>query len=204
MAREKEHLNSARESRIPGSFEEIYQCHFDEIFRYVLHRLGHVADAQDVTAQVFYKAMRHLWRFRWQGRPISAWLFRIANNEVNTYFRKGKRPVTFCSFRDSKSEESLLAEETRNAEQELLQHELFMELRHCLIQLNPEEQALITLRFIEDKPFAEIAAIMGKSTGAVTMRTHRALAKLAERLKKKGWDDEGLRRHHQATARAAT
>ena len=64
-------------------FDQLYDRHFEAIFRYVLRRVANVAEAEDLTAQTFYKALRRFWRFRWTGGNASAWLYRIATNEVN-------------------------------------------------------------------------------------------------------------------------
>jgi RNA polymerase sigma factor (sigma-70 family) len=83
--------------------------------------------------------------------------------------------------------------EALEAEQILSRNEMFRELNRSLRRLKPEEQALVVLRYLEEKPFAEIARILGKRTGAVTMRAHRALKKLRSDLEKRGVDHERLR-----------
>ena len=165
-------------------FEELYDRHFDAIFRYVLHRVGNVAEAEDLTSQTFFKALRGLWRFRWSGGSFQAWLYRIATNEVNTHFRRPRPSDPLEDFEEQEASE---------AESALSRVELFRELSRCLRRLHPEEQALVVLRYLEEKPFAEIAAILKKRTGAVTMRTHRALDKLKRELEQRGVDHERLR-----------
>jgi RNA polymerase sigma-70 factor, ECF subfamily len=170
-------------------FEELYDRHFDAIFRHVLHRVGNVAQAEDLTSQTFFKALKGLWRFRWSRGSFQAWLYRIATNEVNTHFRRRRPSDPLDGFEDR----SPVGQEASEADSVLSRNELFGELSRCLRRLHPEEQALVVLRYLEEKPFAEIAAILKKRTGAVTMRTHRALDKLKRELEQRGVDHERLR-----------
>ena len=70
---------------------------------------------------------------------------------------------------------------------------LFLTVNESLRRLRPDDQALIVLRYFEQKPFGEIAEILGKRPGTLTMRTHRALERLRAELKRRGIDHEGLR-----------
>ena len=75
----------------------------------------------------------------------------------------------------------------------MIRSELFCSVNQALRTLRPDEQALIVLRYFEQKPFGEIAEILGKRPGALTMRTQRVLRKLRDELKRRGIDHEGLR-----------
>jgi len=158
------------------AFEELYDEHFQGILRYTLNRVGNLAEAQDLTAQTFFKALRGLWRFRWSGGSFSAWLYRIATNEVNSHLRR-RRPVAPVELLDS-IPGSALAREMSQAEQQLARNETFQRLGSGLRGLNPEDQTMVVLRYVEEKPYREIASILRKSVGAVTMATRRALARL--------------------------
>ncbi|WP_449222373.1 RNA polymerase sigma factor [Sulfidibacter corallicola] len=175
------------------SFEQVYDRYFQNIFQYILHRVAHVADAEDLTAQTFFKALRSLWKFRWMGVPISAWLYRIATNEVNAYLRKSGRHVDSGDLDDKRASEADMPDrELEEAEREMARHGVFLELNQCLRQMKPLDQTVITLRFLEEKSFNEIAEITGKRVGTVTMRTHRALEKLRTLLESRGIDHERL------------
>jgi RNA polymerase sigma-70 factor (ECF subfamily) len=171
----------------PGSFAEIYETHFDGIFRYVLHRVADVAEAEDLTSQTFFKALGALNRFRWRDGSISAWLYRIATNEVTSHFRRQVKQRT------QRQGIHGVAGELESAERTLARHELFLTVNQSLRSLRPGDQALIVLRYFEQKPFGEIAEILGKRPGTLTMRTHRALDRLRAELKRRGIDHEGLR-----------
>ena len=169
------------------SFEKLYDAHFDAIFRFVVYRVGNVAEAEDVTSQTFFKALRGYWRFRWLGGSASAWLYRIAANEVASHFRR-RRPS-----RPLEELPALVLQEAEEAERSLSRNEIFVELTAALRRLQPDEQTLVVLRYLEEKPFQEIAEIVRKRTGTVTMRTHRALQKLKTDLEKRGVDHERFR-----------
>ena len=179
----------------PPDFEEIYERHFDPIFKFILHRVANVAEAEDLTSLTFFSALKNFWKFRWTKAPVSAWLYRIAINEVNGYFRA--RGKTNDSPYDEEAPiadpRSAVERELHEAEQELHRNQLYMDLHACLVELKPDEQTLIVLRFYEHKSFAEIAQIMRKREGSLVMRAHRALAKLKKELEKRGIDHERLR-----------
>jgi RNA polymerase sigma-70 factor (ECF subfamily) len=176
-----------RAARAEQRFEEIYEANFDAVFRYILHRVANVAEAEDLTSQTFFKALQALDRFRWKDGSVSSWLFRIATNEVTSHFRKsGRRNVSAISSVNG------VHQELESTERIVARHELFLTVNQSLRTLRPDEQALIVLRYFEQKPFGEIAEIMGKRPGALTMITYRALGKLREELKRRGIDHEGL------------
>jgi RNA polymerase sigma-70 factor (ECF subfamily) len=174
-------------NRPEKSFEKIYEANFDAVFRYILHRVANVAEAEDLTSQTFFKALQALDRFRWKGGSVSAWLFRIATNEVTSHFRKaGRRGISAVSSING------VRQELESTERVVARNELFLTVNESLRTLRPDEQALLVLRYFEQKPFGEIAEILGKRAGALTMTTHRALGKLRTELKRRGIDHEGL------------
>ena len=183
----------------PLSFEQLYDAHFDDIFRYVLHRVADVAEAEDLTAQTFFKAFKGLPRFRWADGSVTSWLYRIATNEVNSHFRRW-RPIRLES--PASARPNGVQRELETAEQILSRHRMFLDVNESLRTLKPEEQALIVLRYFEQKSFAEIAEILNKRPGTLTMRTHRALKKLRSELIRRGIDHEGLRKAFDRSAEA--
>lgn len=177
----------------PSAFGRIYDMHFDMIFKYILRRVGNVADAEDLAAQTFFNALKNLWRFRWTGASISSWLYRIATNEVNGFYRKsrkrthtdiGKLTDRLADGKNRPDQELEIAEET------LTRQEAFLALNACVKELKPDEQSLIALRYFERKPYAEIAEVLGRKEGTLRMRAKRALEKLRIQLQKQGIDYE--------------
>lgn len=150
-----------------------------------MYRVGNVAEAEDVTSQTFFKALRSYWRFRWLGGSASGWLYRIAANEVANHFRR-QRPS-----RPLEEPDALVLQEAEEADRSLSRNEIFAELTAALRCLRPDEQTLLVLRYLEEKPFQEIVR---KRIGTVTMRTHRALRKLKTELESRGVDHERFSR----------
>jgi RNA polymerase sigma-70 factor (ECF subfamily) len=175
---------------VPERFEAIYQRHFDSIFRYVLHRVADVAEAEDLTSQTFFKALRGIDRYRpGANGSAEAWLYRIATNEVSSHFRRRRTRHAVATV---PCDDELL-EERAGAETIVARHRLFSAVHRAMRTLPQLEQALITLRYFEQKPFGKIAEILNKRPGSLTMRTHRALSKLRAELEREGIDHEELR-----------
>ncbi len=91
MQQEEESLIQRAKQGDRKAFAQLYEEHFDRIYRYVVLRIGDKMEAEDVTQQVFLKALRSISSFKWQGVPFAAWLFRIAHNQVVDYLRKKKK-----------------------------------------------------------------------------------------------------------------
>ena len=195
MAQSQERDLIARSKRDPEAFGQIYDRHFSGVFRYVLYRVADVALAEDLVAQTFYKALKHLGRFRWTGISICAWLYRIATNEINSHFRRSGK-ATFTDV--ERLSEGLSDEENRPdreleaAETVMLANKRFVLLNRCIQHLKPDEQTLLTLRYFDRKRLAEIAEILGVKEGTLRMRHKRALEKLRIQLQKQGIEDESI------------
>ena len=178
LEQEKELVEKARNDT--EAFGELYDQYYPQIFGYVLRRTASIEIAQDITSEVFFKALKNLGQFRYRGFPFSSWLYRIATNEIANYFRKNK-DGKFCleetsdliSISSSSAETELL-----EAEAELKRHEDFLILHENLSKLPIKYQEVITLRFFENKQVKEISEILGKREGTVKSLLHRGLEKL--------------------------
>ncbi len=157
------------------AFAQLYENHFDKIYRYVVFRIGNKTEAEDVTQQVFLNALQSIHSFKWKGVPFSAWLYRIAHNSVVDYFRKSKKIVT-APLDDS------LASSGDNP-QLITEHRLDIEqLISATKQLTKAQREVISLRFAGELPVAEVAKVMGKSEGAVKALQHSAVVALRKVL----------------------
>ena len=195
LAEEKELIAQCK--RNPLAFGKIFDEYFEVIFNYILYRVMNVTLAQDLTSQTFYRALNSLWKFRWTGVSISAWLYQIATNEVNGFFRNlKKRPEHSLEdvAENLKGTKFAPDAELEAAEMEMSKNETFSMLASVIRDLDDEEQSLITLRYFEKKPFQEIAQILNKREGTLRMRSKRALEKLKHKLGERGVDDEKFRR----------
>jgi RNA polymerase sigma-70 factor (ECF subfamily) len=152
-----------------AAFEAVYDRYFPEVFRFVMHRTGDRDITEEVVANVFFKAMRKIGLFRWKSIPFSAWLYRIAANEIANHYRAEKRRRNLDR---SLTVESEVAPSTS---EDPFSYEF---IHTYLRQLPQADQNLITLRYFEKKDYAELASIFGKRESTLRVNLHRALRKL--------------------------
>jgi RNA polymerase sigma-70 factor (ECF subfamily) len=156
----------------PGALAELYDRHFDGIYRYLFTRVRHQADAEDLTEQVFLKMVDSISRYRPQGIAFSSWLYRIAHNLlVDRYRRSGRETVELSSeLRDSRpyADPALMAQSSEERRR----------LRQAMQRLTPEQQQVITMRFVDNLEVEEIARLTHRRPGAIHSMQHRALASL--------------------------
>ena len=159
-----------------AALEELYLLHFDRIYSYLHMSLGNRHDAEDLTTQTFVKMLESIGRFRWQSAPFSAWLFRIAHNLAMDHFRATRRwqPEEVVPEPEGAAESS--AEEAALTS---IGHKSLLEL---IETLSPDQQQVLTLKFVFSFSNAEAATILGKTEGAVKSLQHRALATLERQL----------------------
>ncbi len=176
LRKEKELVKEAKNN--PEVFGKLYDQYYSKIFGYTLKRVANLEIAQDITSETFFKALKKLWQFRWRNISFSAWLYRIANNEIANYFRKNKqKPVSLERI----SEPITLTNpstEILEAEQELKRHQDFLMLQEKISKLPIKYQEVIVLRFFEKKQIKEIAEILGKKEGTIKSLLSRGLEKL--------------------------
>ena len=151
------------------AFGVLYDRHVAGIYRFAYTRLRNAAAAEDVTAEVFIKALRNISRYQARGRPFACWLYRIAGNAVADHFRH--EPVS-----DKLSDG--LPDTATQVEATAIRH-LELESLWRLVERLPRQQRLaMTLRFGEDRSARETAQIMGKSEAAVKLLIYRAVGRL--------------------------
>jgi RNA polymerase sigma-70 factor (ECF subfamily) len=155
------------------AFGKLYEEYVERIFNYVYYRTGNQHDAEDLTARVFFRAMRRIPQYQERGLPVSAWLYRIAHNLVANWHRdRGRRPEI------SLDEGFTAVPHSEQPEITLLQVEEQDYLLRIIRDLPPERQQLIILKFVEHMSNAEIGQIMGRTEGAVKSLYHRTLLSL--------------------------
>ena len=156
----------------PEAFRLLYEKYFKRIFLFVHHRVGEKALTADITSQVFLKALLNINKFSFRGLPFSAWLFRIALNECNDFFRRNKR-YRLVTMEDGMIDH-LYEELTAEARVEDLQQRL----PAILQKLSVDELQIIELRFFEQRPFKEVADILGISENYAKVKVYRILEKM--------------------------
>jgi RNA polymerase sigma-70 factor (ECF subfamily) len=162
------------------ALEELYLIHFDRIYSYLHVSVGNRHDAEDLTTQTFLKMLESLGRFRWQSAPFSAWLFRIAHNLAMDHFRARKR------VQPEEEVPEPPGSEEPSAELEALQSIGRQSMLELIDKLSPEQQQVLTLKFVFNFPNADVAKILDKTEGAIKSLQHRALASLEKQLAQKG------------------
>jgi RNA polymerase sigma-70 factor (ECF subfamily) len=153
--------------------EKIYEIFAEPVFRYIFLRVGNREEAEDLTSRIFLKVFRRIKTYREGEVPFSAWIFRVAHNELVDYFRL-KKPIP-------QSLDDVYDEPTSSSfepEVKLLEEELQKRIIQALMQLTAEQREAITLRYLEGFSIKEIAEIMGKGEGAVRSLLSRALRRL--------------------------
>lgn len=159
------------------AFGVLYERYVGRIYNYIYYRTGSSADAEDLTARVFYRAMRHIGAYNDRGLPFSAWLYRIAHNLVANWHRDNSRR------REIPLDEALLGRhQGDHPEHELLQLEEKERLIGVIRCLPADRQQLLILKFVEHFSNAEIGQIMGRTEGAVKSLYHRTLLALRDDL----------------------
>ncbi len=172
---DEESLVKRAQQQDQEAFAQLYEEHFDRIYRYAALKIGDKTEAEDMTQQVFLNALQSISSFKWKGTPFSAWLFRIAHNQVVDYLRKKARHTAVPLNETqaiSDSNPQLTAENTLDIEQ----------LLQATKKLTKAQQEVISLRFAGELPIAQVAKVMGKSEGAVKALQHSAIVALRKIL----------------------
>lgn len=172
---DEEGLVRRAQKRDEKAFAELYERYFDKIYRYVSIKIGDKVEAEDMTQQVFLKAVQSISSYKWQGVPFSAWLYRIAHNQVVDYFRKKSKQATVPL------DESLAtaSDDPVSATERSLDVE---ELLSATKRLTEAQREVISLRFSSELSIIQVARIMGKSQGAVKALQHSAIVALRKAL----------------------
>lgn len=164
------------------AFARLYQAYVQEVYRYVYQRVSDAHTAEDITGDVFTKAVEGLPTYEDRGQTWLAWLYRIAHARVVDYYRRrDRRP------KDSDIEFAQLASD-EDMDAPLLHKDISDALHSALNQLTDEQRDVIILRFIEGKRIEVVAHLMGKKPNAIKALQHRALKAMAVRLERAGFD----------------
>jgi len=153
------------------AFGELYELYFDRIYNFIFRQTDDEEVAGDLCSQSFINALKNLTKYEFRGLPFSAWLYRIASNEVKKHYRKNKDKKIF-SLEEIKIKE-LVEQNDTEWDQAMID-----QLIEFMKDLPTDMLQVLELRFFEDKDFREIAFILDISESGAKMRTYRALDKL--------------------------
>jgi RNA polymerase sigma-70 factor (ECF subfamily) len=178
---ERRIVEAAQQDR--ACFADVYERYFELVYGYIARRVRERAATEDLTSEVFRKALANIDRFKWTGAPFGAWLLRIAANLIADRARRDAREET--NAETSLSEGLLVRDAASTRESQQLQLE-DAERRAWVIrlvdQLPEDQRRVIRMRFAEEKSINEIAAELGRSEGAVKQLQFRAFQNLRAKL----------------------
>jgi RNA polymerase sigma-70 factor (ECF subfamily) len=165
----------ARAKTDKEAFGELYEQYVGRIYNYVFYRTGNEADAEDLTARIFERAMKHIPKYEDKGLPFSAWLYRIAHNLVANHHRDRSRrkvisldDLSFWKVDEDGPESTTTLIEDKE------------KLLEVVRRLPADRQELLILKFVDKLSNAEVGEIMGRSEGAIKSLYHRTLIALRE------------------------
>lgn len=171
---EKDWIERAKEN--PRWFEPLYDKYFQQIFLFLFKRHGDETITAEIASDTFFKALTKIHQYRDRGLPFSSWLYRIALNQSNTYFRKNTKEK---KYQIGIEQAELIADEFPIAENE----KQFQELERALSTLNAKEIELIELRFFNELSFKQVAEVLKISENNAKVRCYRILDKMRIKIK---------------------
>ncbi len=145
-------------------FGELFDIYYERIYKYAYRRIGARQNAEDIAAIVFEEALRGIQKYRWQNKPIAAWLYKIAARRVADFYRSGARGEVEPVERGDDGIEDKVSES--------------VSMRAGLQRLSEGDQEIIRLTFFDELETEEIAALLDCTANSIYVRLHRALKRL--------------------------
>jgi RNA polymerase sigma-70 factor (ECF subfamily) len=172
----------------PQKFGQVYEAFHPRIFGYVYRRTTDYEAAKDITAETFLKAYANIGNFKWRNISLLYWLYKIATNELNKYFKVHKyTPHSLCRIQEEYgidiTDHSNAETENIKLQDELEKHQEFMRINDSIRKLDMKYQDVISLRFFEHKSIKEIAIILDKKEGTIKSLLSRGIEKLKDYIK---------------------
>jgi RNA polymerase sigma-70 factor (ECF subfamily) len=164
-----------RSKRDPDAFGALYDRYFPQIYRFAYSRVRDQSLAEDVTSEVFFKALKNIKRYTYSGHPFSSWLYQITLNAVADHYRGQRGEVELEEGGD-------MASDAPSVVDEVVRRDRSRRVWAAIQQLPPQQRDAMILKFGEDRKIDEIARIMNKTSGAVKLLLHRAVERLRREL----------------------
>src|ERR1700680_109569 len=162
-----------RAKRDPRQFGALYDRHFQQIYRFVYSRVREQTAAEDVTSEIFMKALKAMPRYQDTGRPFAAWLYQIAVNAIADRYRSLKPSQPLEDFHD-------LSVGGPAIEEQAAQRDEVRRIWAIVEDLPSQQRTALVLKFQEDMKIEDIAVAMGKTPGAVKLLIHRGVSRLRD------------------------
>jgi RNA polymerase sigma-70 factor (ECF subfamily) len=181
-AKERRLIEAAQSD--PARFSDVYENYFGLVYAYVARRVRNRDEAEDLTGEVFRKALASLPRFKWRGAPFAAWLFRIASNMIADRSKRVAKEVSLDeSGATTPGGSAQVSKGAVTSQQKDLEDSERRALLFRLVDELAEDQGrVLVMRFAEEKSIREIAEVLERSEGAVKQLQFRALENLRAKL----------------------
>jgi RNA polymerase sigma-70 factor (ECF subfamily) len=167
------------------AFGSLFDLYYDKVLNYVFRRVLNIEYAKDITSNTFLKALKNLDQFEWRNGPFSfsGWIFKIATNEVNQYFRKQNRYKLTIDDPDFKElgDNNKIAEEI---EKKIDNDKHLLILNKAIKQLKPIYQDILHLKYFEEMSYEEISQVLNKNESTIRVYSKRAKEELRIILEK--------------------
>ena len=183
MTTEEELIEHAKTD--PNAFGELYDRYYGKIFNYSFRVTGNYQVACDIAGETFAKAFMRINSFKWKGISISSWLFKIATNELNQYFRRKRySPYSLAAVGPDVVAGGLktFSDESNETIGAIYMTETFRTVQQALQRLPPDYQKVIALKYYENLSIREISEILGRKEGTIKSLLSRAIERLRKAL----------------------
>ena len=157
------------------AFGQLYDHYQPSVYRFLYYRVGSMTLAEDLTAETFFRALRSMHSFRWQGKDFGAWLMTIARNLTADHFKAGR-----TRLEQTTEDMQTLDTTSEGPEIEVLSALTNESLLKALGELPTEQRECLIMRFLQGLSIAETAEILGRSSGAVKQLQLRGVRNLAK------------------------
>jgi len=158
-----------------GAFGQLYDHYHTSVYRFLYYRVGSVTLAEDLTSETFFRALRSMSSFRWQGKDFGAWLMTIARNLATDHFKAGRTRLEMVT-----EDMGVHDDATEGPEQAVLASLTNEVLLKALTELPSEQKDCLVMRFLQGMSIAETAGVLGRSEGAVKQLQLRGVRNLAK------------------------
>jgi RNA polymerase sigma-70 factor (ECF subfamily) len=158
-----------------SKFEVLYELHFDRVYFFIISRVHDRTIAEDLASEVFHKALANLPNYQWRGTPFSAWLFRIASNEIVDYFKRSDREQ-----QPDELEHALAQPDLSSTDLDFIERRVHF---FRLVEQLPEiQRRVVCERFVDERSIREIARRLSKTEAAIKQLQFRALRTLRAQI----------------------
>jgi RNA polymerase sigma-70 factor (ECF subfamily) len=174
--KDEEQLIAKARSGGADAFGRLYDEYAPRIYRFIFLKVSNKHDAEDLTHQVFMSAWESVRRYELKGFPFSSWLYRIASNAVIDFYRTAK------NHQDIETIPEDMFAETPGLEQKLDRAQDLALTKTALAHLEPDQQTVLIMKFVDDLSNKEIAQALSKTEGSIRVIQHRALKQLKKHI----------------------